>query len=191
MFFWTSTCSQPFFQRHWVNSQFHLQLFIRLIILIIFYYKNAVASTHSFMIVCYLTTSITINFYYGLVFISREHLKRFIMSRSLSLFHNTYCSHSWGHSTITLSQNAQNTRTTPPHPLFALVQFWQPPHPPSNILNLTSTHPHHHHNHYHLCPHILEAKFAEDSLSNFWRFKKIQGTSTTWTKKLNGATHND
>ena len=30
---------------------------------------------------------------------------------------------------------------------------------------------------------ILEAKLADESLSNFWRFKEILGNSTTWRNK--------
>ena len=32
---------------------------------------------------------------------------------------------------------------------------------------------------------ILESKFADNSLSNFWQFKQIQGNLTTWRKKWN------
>ena len=36
---------------------------------------------------------------------------------------------------------------------------------------------------------MLEAKFADDSLSNFWRFKQIQGKSTTpWNEKSSMTT---
>ena len=41
--------------------------------------KRAASATPSFTLVCYLTTSITvIQFFYGTVIISREHLKRSI-----------------------------------------------------------------------------------------------------------------
>ena len=30
----------------------------------------------------------------------------------------------------------------------------------------------------------IKTKFADGSLSNFWRFKEIQGKSTTWRNKL-------
>lgn len=32
---------------------------------------------------------------------------------------------------------------------------------------------------------ILEAKFSDNSLFNFWRFKQTQGKSTTWKNKWN------
>ena len=59
------------------------------------------------------------------------------MSRTLFLFHNTYCSHPWGHSIIALSQNVQNL--DPITPCLHLFNFDSTL--PLNVQNLASTHP--------------------------------------------------
>ena len=51
-FFKTSTCTHPFFHRHWVNSQVQLQSSIRWIS--IFYYKRVITATHSFKFTVFL-----------------------------------------------------------------------------------------------------------------------------------------
>ena len=103
-----NTCSHPFFQRYWVNSNFQLQPSIRWMALL--YYKRVIAVTYSFKFTvflqnrdfrkkisqiiimippwfqlrmcwtkCYLTTSFpAIYFFYDSAIISWEHLKGFI-----------------------------------------------------------------------------------------------------------------
>ena len=74
--------------------------------------KRAVAATHSFTIVCYLTTSIAaIHFFYGAVIISREHLKRSIhYSKCITIVDIYTCKGDFGKSTFLKELFFQNTQ---------------------------------------------------------------------------------
>ena len=76
LFFWRSSCRRD--HSYQLSYQLWYLLFCRYELIQI--------------LVCYLTTSFTVNqFFYGVAIISREHLKQSILSRELHLFYNTNC----------------------------------------------------------------------------------------------------
>ena len=107
-FFETSTCSHPFFERYWVNSQFQLQLSTRWVDeWVFFYYKRVIAITHSFKSNAFLQNTnfskeisdtksvIWQHHFYSSIFsmIVTGALEAIHISGTLCLFHNTCLCH--------------------------------------------------------------------------------------------------
>ena len=116
-FFSRSTCSHPFFHRYWVNLQVQLQPSIRWITL--FYYKRAIAATHSFKFTVFLqnrnrSKEVLIlimippwfqAYVYWKKSVMWHHFQPTILSMIVSLFHGCTWSNPHVKETVYISQH--------------------------------------------------------------------------------------